>query len=126
MLRSNDCLRLVMIDFGLALETSFIPANVLPTGSQTHYSPEKAASKGYDFGADVWAAVAVLVHMLSGSEPWIKRYTQTPHLHYIVSQCVNPFLLTSSTKGVVETTPLRHLSSPFKIYIDQTTVGFGI
>jgi len=85
MLRSNDSLRLVMIDFGLSEQTNFVPVNVVPTGSQTHWSPEKAASEGYDFGADLWAVVAVFVHMLSGSEPWLVRYRQTHLLHYIVS-----------------------------------------
>jgi len=86
MLRTNDTLRLVMIDFGLSAETNYIRANVDPTGSQTHWSPEKAASHGYDFGADVWAAIAVFVHMLSGSEPWVRRYSERRHLHYIVSR----------------------------------------
>jgi len=85
MLRSNDTLRLVVIDFGVSVETTYVAANVQATGSQTHYSPEKAAGKGYDFGADVWAAVTVFVHMLSGSEPWLRRYSGTPLLHYIVS-----------------------------------------
>jgi len=85
MLRGSDTLRLVMIDFGLSLETSYIPVNVHPTGSQAHWSPEKAASEGYDFGADVWAAVAVFVHMLAGCEPWVTRYKENTHLHYIVS-----------------------------------------
>jgi len=84
MLRS-DTLRLVMIDFGLSVEMSYVPVKVHPMGSQTHWSPEKAASEGYDFGADVWAAIAVFVHMLSGTEPWIVRYGETRFLHYIVS-----------------------------------------
>ena len=85
MLRGKDNLRLVMIDFGLSEETNYVPVNIHPTGSQTHWSPEKAASEGYDFGADVWAAIAVFVHMLSGCEPWIERYQQAHLLHYIVS-----------------------------------------
>jgi len=89
MLRSNDTLRLVMIDFGLSAETNYFPVGVTPTGSPTHFSPEKAASKGYDFGADVWAAVAVFVHMLSGSEPWVTRYSEPRPLHYIVSWRMN-------------------------------------
>ena len=48
MLRSRDSMQLVMIDFGLSVESGFIPVNVHPTGSQAHWSPEKAASKGYD------------------------------------------------------------------------------
>jgi len=87
MLRGQNTLRLVMIDFGLSVESNYVPVNAAATGSQTHYSPEKAAGDGYDFGADLWAAVAVLVHMLSGSEPWLQRYRQTQYLHYIVSHC---------------------------------------
>jgi len=88
MLRGQESLRLVMIDFGLSVESNYVPVNTGPTGSQTHWSPEKAASEGYDFGADVWAAVAVLVHMLSGSEPWILRYKDAPFLHFIVSTLI--------------------------------------
>jgi len=93
MLRTNDTLRLVMIDFGLSAEANYIPAYVEPTGSQTHWSPEKAASRGYDFGADVWAAIAVFVHMLSGSEPWVERYSDARHLHYIVSRLTNIIII---------------------------------
>jgi len=89
MLRSNDTLRLVMIDFGLSVNCKYVPPSTYPTGSQTHWSPEKAASLGYDVGADLWAVVAVFVHMLSGSEPWIVRYSHKCCLHYIVSRCVN-------------------------------------
>jgi len=85
MLRSNDSLRVVMIDFGLSVESGYVPVNVHPTGGQTHWSPEKAASIGYDFGADLWASVAVFVHLLSGSEPWLERYREAHCLHYIVS-----------------------------------------
>jgi len=61
--------RLVLIDYGLAMRTDYVKSNVNAVGSQTHWSPEKAASEGYDFGADLWASVCVFVHLLSGSEP---------------------------------------------------------
>jgi len=85
MLHGRDTLRLVMIDFGLSTAAGYVRINDPPTGSQTHWSPEKAASVGYDFEADVWAAVTVFVHMLVGCEPWIERYGGHTLLHYIVS-----------------------------------------
>ena len=85
MLRGGNTQRLVMIDFGVSAETGFVAANVEPLGSQTHWSPEKAAGHGYDSGADVWAAVAVFVHMLAGHEPWASRYPHHRYIHYIVS-----------------------------------------
>jgi len=39
----------------------------------------------YSFPAEVWAAVCVLIHMLSGYPPWIKRYENLKALIVVVS-----------------------------------------
>lgn len=83
--KPEESTRLVLIDFGLAVRASHVPSDVSPTGGQTQWSPEKAASEGYGFPADLWAAIAVFVHMLSGSEPWSVRFRNAGFLHYIVS-----------------------------------------
>lgn len=85
MFREGDSNTIVLIDFGLAKKASHIEEGTIPRGSECGMSPEKAASKGYNAKADVWAATAVLVHMLSGVEPWTVRFRNKAHLHYIVS-----------------------------------------
>ncbi|CAL1533126.1 unnamed protein product [Lymnaea stagnalis] len=58
--------------------------NKSPVGSPTHWSPEKASMEGHGFPSDLWAAVCVLVHMLSGLPPWLKRYQSAGILNYII------------------------------------------
>ncbi|GFO14086.1 mitogen-activated protein kinase kinase kinase 14-like [Plakobranchus ocellatus] len=48
-----------------------------PVGSPAHWSPEKAASQGHGFPADLWAALCVLIHMLSGDPPWMRRFMKS-------------------------------------------------
>jgi serine/threonine protein kinase len=76
--------RLVLIDFGLSTSAQFIRCGIDPVGSQTHWSPEKAASSGYDYSADLWAAICIFVHILSGTEPWVTRFPDHGFLHFIV------------------------------------------
>ena len=65
--------------------TNGVKKGVNPCGSQCHWSPEKAASEEYGAKSDVWAAIVVFVHMISGSLPWLKRFNGSKALHYIVS-----------------------------------------
>lgn len=80
-----DSNSIVLIDFGLAKKASQVQEGTIPCGSECGMSPEKAASEGYDVKADVWAATAVLVHMLSGNAPWTVRFRNKAHLYFIVS-----------------------------------------
>lgn len=75
----------VVIDFGLAKRQPSVEVGAFPCGNQCAMSPEKATSSGYDTRADVWAAIAVLVHMISGSMPWRRRFKQKAMLYLIVS-----------------------------------------
>lgn len=59
-----------------------------PVGTQTQWSPEKAKAVGYGFPAEVWAGVCVLVHMLSGMPPWVKRYQSLAALIFVVSNII--------------------------------------
>ena len=77
---------ILLIDFGLSLKTvSGVPKGVNPVGAQTHMSPEKASSAGYDFRSDVWANICTLFHMLSGQLPWLRAYSNVGCLYYVVS-----------------------------------------
>lgn len=78
---------IVLADFGAAQQIphDHAPPNRFPTGSPAHWSPEKAASEGHGFPSDLWASACVLIHMLSGSPPWIRRYPDAAILNFIVS-----------------------------------------
>ena len=60
-----------------------------PVGGGTQWSPEKAASEGHSFPAEAWAACCTLLHMLTGSPPWVNRYPAAGALHFIVSLFVH-------------------------------------
>ncbi|KAK6165311.1 hypothetical protein SNE40_022260 [Patella caerulea] len=79
---------IAVCDFGLARyinqEKDFKGQS--PSGTSTQWSPEKAASQGHGFPSEVWAAICVLVHIMSGDPPWLKRYHQAAMLHFIIFQ----------------------------------------
>ncbi|CAH1789158.1 unnamed protein product [Owenia fusiformis] len=78
----------VVIDFGLAKLISDSSPTIRvkrPTGTQTHWSPEKALSHPYNHKVDVWAATCVLLHMLTGDHPWVRRYGNAAFLHYKIA-----------------------------------------
>jgi serine/threonine protein kinase len=79
---------IVLADFGTAqkIPNDHAPPNRAPTGSPAHWAPEKATSEGHGFPSDLWAAACVLIHMLSGSPPWISRFANAALLHFVVSE----------------------------------------
>merc|ERR1719239_1000317 len=40
--------------------------------------------EGHGFPSDVWAAVCVMVHMLSGEPPWLKRFQNAQILNWVI------------------------------------------
>ncbi|XP_064613704.1 uncharacterized protein LOC135477509 [Liolophura sinensis] len=79
---------IVVADFGLArkVQPGERVGKTSPVGSQTQWSPEKAASLGYDFKSDVWAATCVLAHIFNGQPPWVQQYGHAAVLHYVISK----------------------------------------
>ena len=78
---------LVLVDFGLARHlpsTGKVPGGESPSGAQTHWSPEKAASEGHSFPADWWAATCVLLECITTKPPWLSRYGHLKMLHFVV------------------------------------------
>ena len=83
-----------MTDFGLATRINIVEKfRTKPVGTMTQWSPEKAECVSYGYPAEVWAAVCVLVHMLSGLPPWMRRYGGFKSLIVVVilgfSFCLN-------------------------------------
>lgn len=60
----------VLIDFGLAKRNPLIQNGTKPFGNQCGTSLEKTFSKAHDSSDDVWDAITILFHMLSGSMPY--------------------------------------------------------
>ncbi|CAG5115665.1 unnamed protein product, partial [Candidula unifasciata] len=88
LLRRNS-IYLAVTDFGTSrrLQDPKELKNKSPVGSPTHWSPEKASMEGHGFSSDLWAAVCVLVHMLSGEPPWVKRFmNRVAILNFIIFQ----------------------------------------
>lgn len=78
----EDGREIVLADFGVARrQTSKVSG---PVGTPTHFSPEKAKSSGHDYKSDLWAAFCVLLHILSGEPPWVKRYPNATALQFLV------------------------------------------
>lgn len=75
--KQNGKIHIKVTDFGLARRCQkLVPKNTKPIGTQTQWSPQKAKGDQYGFCAEVWAAACILIHMLSGSPPWIQRFGQ--------------------------------------------------
>jgi len=56
-----------------------------PSGSQIVFSPEKALGQGHGYKSDLWSAICVLIHMLTGYPPWVRKYPNIGALLYVVS-----------------------------------------
>ncbi|KAL8599874.1 hypothetical protein ACOMHN_025406 [Nucella lapillus] len=86
LLLRDSTTEIVLADFGVAQQIphDHTPPNRYPVGSPAHWCPEKAASEGHGFSSDLWASACVLIHMLSGSPPWINRFPDAAILNYII------------------------------------------
>jgi serine/threonine protein kinase len=85
--KTGNSVSIKLADFGLARRCQgSVRGGTKPVGTQTQWSPEKAEARvGYGFAAEIWAAICVLVHMLSGQPPWIRRYESYKALIIVVS-----------------------------------------
>nr|XP_022303895.1 uncharacterized protein LOC111111297 isoform X3 [Crassostrea virginica] len=79
----EDGREIVLADFGVARRQTTKVSNLV--GTPTHFSPEKAESRGHDFKSDLWAACCVLLHVLSGDPPWVRRYPNATALHFLIA-----------------------------------------
>ncbi|XP_060065126.1 uncharacterized protein LOC132545461 [Ylistrum balloti] len=77
--------KIVVTDFGVARRLEHALREVSPVGTPTSFSPEKAKGQGHGARSDVWAAICVLIHMLSGWPPWVRRYGGVSTLNFIIA-----------------------------------------
>ncbi|XP_021376395.1 uncharacterized protein LOC110465122 [Mizuhopecten yessoensis] len=85
LLRKNTT-NLVVSDFGVARRMEHVLREASPVGTPTSFSPEKAKGQGHGARSDVWAAICVLIHMLSGWPPWVRRYGYVGTLNFIIAE----------------------------------------
>ncbi|XP_062578857.1 uncharacterized protein LOC134240793 [Saccostrea cucullata] len=79
----EDGKEIVVADFGVARRQTTKVSNLV--GTPSHFSPEKAECSGHNFKSDLWAAMCVLVHILSGHPPWVKRYPNATAIHFLIA-----------------------------------------
>uniref|UniRef100_K1QB25 Mitogen-activated protein kinase kinase kinase 2 n=1 Tax=Magallana gigas TaxID=29159 RepID=K1QB25_MAGGI len=79
----EDGREIVLADFGVARRQTTKVSGLV--GTPTHFSPEKAESSGHNYKSDLWASVCVLLHILSGDPPWVKRYPNATALQFLIA-----------------------------------------
>lgn len=54
-----------------------------------YMSPELVLCRGHSTKADIYSLGTTIIHMQTGSPPWVRRYPRTayPSYLYIVSKC---------------------------------------
>nr|XP_057922293.1 mitogen-activated protein kinase kinase kinase kinase 1 isoform X2 [Doryrhamphus excisus] len=84
-LLSADCTQTFLCDFGLShmLDQSGHSTKDFMAfpGTETHMAPEVARGDRLNAKVDVWSSCCMLLHMLTGCHPWIRRYSQPLCLH---------------------------------------------
>ncbi|XP_051928252.1 mitogen-activated protein kinase kinase kinase 14-like [Hippocampus zosterae] len=87
-LLSADLTKCFLCDFGLSRvldengRTTKDMGASFP-GTESHMSPEVARGECPSGKADVWSSCCMLLHMLNGRHPWIRRYAQPLCLHIV-------------------------------------------
>ncbi|XP_054622864.1 mitogen-activated protein kinase kinase kinase 14 isoform X2 [Dunckerocampus dactyliophorus] len=86
-LLSADCTQIFLCDFGLSRmlddsghSTKDFMGAAFP-GTETHMAPEVARGDRLSAKVDVWSSCCMLLHMMTGRHPWLRRYSQPLCLH---------------------------------------------
>ena len=79
---------IVVTDFGVARKHTSAKdkRGSTTSGSQIVFSPEKARGEGHGYKSDLWSAICVFYHMLTGYPPWVRKYPNLGALLYVVSR----------------------------------------
>ncbi|XP_061613135.1 mitogen-activated protein kinase kinase kinase 14-like isoform X2 [Phyllopteryx taeniolatus] len=89
-LLSADLTNSFLCDFGLSRvldkserSTQGMMGAASLAGTETHMAPEVALGVAASAKADVWSGCCMLLHMLNGRQPWLRRYAPPLCLHIV-------------------------------------------
>ncbi|KAL6098123.1 map3k8 [Pungitius sinensis] len=74
----------VLVDFGLTVQMTediFIPRDL--RGTEMYMSPEVVLCRGHNTKTDIYSLGTTIIHMQTGSPPWVQRYPRTAYPSYL-------------------------------------------
>uniref|UniRef100_H3CTH6 Mitogen-activated protein kinase kinase kinase 8 n=1 Tax=Tetraodon nigroviridis TaxID=99883 RepID=H3CTH6_TETNG len=74
----------VLVDFGLSVQMTediYIPRDL--RGTEMYMSPELVLCRGHNTKADIYSLGTTIIHMQTGSPPWVRRYPRTAYPSYL-------------------------------------------
>ncbi|XP_041102942.1 mitogen-activated protein kinase kinase kinase 8-like [Polyodon spathula] len=74
----------VLVDFGLSVQMTedvYIPRDL--RGTELYMSPEVVLCRGHTTKSDIYSLGATVIHMQTGSPPWVKRYPRSAYPSYL-------------------------------------------
>ncbi|XP_070784361.1 LOW QUALITY PROTEIN: mitogen-activated protein kinase kinase kinase 8 [Enoplosus armatus] len=74
----------VLVDFGLTVQMTedvYIPRDL--RGTEMYMSPELVLCRGHDTKTDIYSLGTTIIHMQTGSPPWVRRYPRTAYPSYL-------------------------------------------
>ncbi|KAF3703398.1 Mitogen-activated protein kinase kinase kinase 8 [Channa argus] len=74
----------VLVDFGLSVQMTediFIPRDL--RGTEMYMSPELVLCRGHNTKTDIYSLGTTIIHMQTGSPPWVRRYPRTAYPSYL-------------------------------------------
>ncbi|XP_056869607.1 mitogen-activated protein kinase kinase kinase 8 isoform X2 [Takifugu flavidus] len=74
----------VLVDFGLSVQMTeeiYIPRDL--RGTEMYMSPELVLCRGHNTKADIYSLGSTIIHMQTGSPPWVRRYPRTAYPSYL-------------------------------------------
>ncbi|XP_054622193.1 mitogen-activated protein kinase kinase kinase 8 [Dunckerocampus dactyliophorus] len=74
----------VLVDFGLTVQMTediYIPRDL--RGTEMYMSPELVLCRGHNTKTDIYSLGTTIIHMQTGSPPWVRRYPRTAYPSYL-------------------------------------------
>ncbi|XP_056289885.1 mitogen-activated protein kinase kinase kinase 8 isoform X2 [Pseudoliparis swirei] len=74
----------VLVDFGLTVQMTedvYIPRDL--RGTEMYMSPEVVLCRGHNTKTDIYSLGTTIIHMQTGSPPWVQRYPRTAYPSYL-------------------------------------------